>query len=161
VGRSFAAHLVISSPPFVDISEHLVYPPELPVEPGRLLATRTLFSPACNVALAMQAMIAPQSAKKEGEEAPANELRDFLMGIPLGGEQRKNVIDTLGKEVKMQKETVDFLKLLVDTNRLDCIDQIIATFEESYNQLTDTQVRLQTMLLSFNFVCKCYLAVSV
>jgi F0F1-type ATP synthase delta subunit len=86
-------------------------------------------------------MIAPQAPKREGDEAPPNELRDFLLGIPLGGDQRKDVIDTLGKEVKMQKETVDFLKLLVDTNRLDCIDSIISTFEDAYNELTDTQVR--------------------
>ena len=41
----------------------------------------------------------------------------------------------------MKQETVDFLKLLVDTNRLDSVESIITVFEQRYNELTDTQVR--------------------
>jgi F-type H+-transporting ATPase subunit delta len=88
----------------------------------------------------------PEAA--EGEEAPKNELRDFLLGIPLNGDRRKEVIDSLAKEVNMKKETADFLKLLIDVNRMDAIEDIINVFEERYNQVTDTQVHLR--ILSWN-----------
>ena len=76
-----------------------------------------------------------------GKEPETNDLRDFLLGVPLQGEARKEVIESLGKEVSMKQETIDFLKLLVDTNRLDCLEDIIRVFEDRYNALTDTQVR--------------------
>jgi F0F1-type ATP synthase delta subunit len=90
--------------------------------------------------LFVQAMIALPEVLDNSQDPPRNDLRDFLVGVPLEGEQRKEVIDTLGKEVNMRQETINFLKLLVDTNRLDCIDDIITVFEERYNTLTDTQV---------------------
>jgi hypothetical protein len=37
--------------------------------------------------------------------------------------------------------TLNFLNLLVDTNRIDAIDEICESFETSYCALTDTQVR--------------------
>jgi ATP synthase delta (OSCP) subunit len=51
------------------------------------------------------------------------------------------VIDALGKEVKMRQETIDFLKLLVDTNRFNAVQEIVEVFENKYNELTDTQAR--------------------
>lgn len=86
-------------------------------------------------------MLAPQSAKSDDEDPPENELREFLLGVPLGNEKRKDILDTLGKEVGMKQETVDFLKLLVDTNRLEAVESIITVFETRYNELTDTQAR--------------------
>ena len=73
------------------------------------------------------------------------------------------VIDTIGKEVNMRQETVDFLKLLVDTNRIDCITEIIDMFETKYNEITDTQVRviqaapLMHALLTVSATCTCCL----
>lgn len=69
-----------------------------------------------------------------------DDLRTFLLGVPLGQEERKNIISTLAKEVSMKQETLDFLHLLVDVNRLDAIEDIISAFDEKYNTITDTQV---------------------
>jgi F0F1-type ATP synthase delta subunit len=76
------------------------------------------------------------------EEKSVNELREFILGVPLGTDQRKTIIDAIAKDIKMQKETCDFLKLLIDTNRMDAIEDIINVFDEKYNILTDTQVRV-------------------
>lgn len=75
------------------------------------------------------------------EDKGKNELREFMMGVPLGQEQRKAIIDTIAKDISMQKETCDFLKLLIDTNRMDAIEDIVASFDVRYNVITDTQVR--------------------
>ena len=82
----------------------------------------------------MQAMMAVK------DEKTGNELRDFMLGVPLGQDQRKDIIDSIAKDISMQKETCDFLKLLIDTNRMDAIEDIIVVFDEKYNILTDTQV---------------------
>lgn len=73
------------------------------------------------------------------DEKTVNELRDFLLGVPLGQDQRKSIIDAIAKDISMQKETCDFLKLLIDTNRMDAIEDIVTVFDEKYNVITDTQ----------------------
>lgn len=75
-----------------------------------------------------------------------NDLRSFLLGVPLGSEERKKIVSALAKEVSMKQETVDFLHLLVDVNRMDAIEDIITAFDEKYNTLTDTQVCIQILL---------------
>lgn len=75
----------------------------------------------------------------DGGESKDN-LRSFLLGVPLGQEERKSIISALAKEVSMQQETLDFLHLLVDVNRLDAIEDIVVAFDEKYNVITDTQV---------------------
>ena len=42
-------------------------------------------------------MLAPQSAKSDEDDPPENELREFLLGVPLGNEKRKEILETLGK----------------------------------------------------------------
>lgn len=74
----------------------------------------------------------------EGSDSK-DDLRSFLLGVPLGQEERKKIISTLAKEVGMKQETLDFLHLLVDVNRLDAIEDIITAFDEKYNTITDTQ----------------------
>lgn len=86
------------------------------------------------------------------EENATNELREFLLGVPLGTDQRKDIIDTIAKDIGMQKETCDFLKLLIDTNRMDAIEDIVDVFDEKYNVLTDTQVRLFLLGRNFHFL---------
>jgi F0F1-type ATP synthase delta subunit len=85
------------------------------------------------------------------EEKSVNELREFILGVPL----RKTIIDAIAKDIKMQKETCDFLKLLIDTNRMDAIEDIINVFDEKYNILTDTQVRVLSPL-NLRFMWLCY-----
>ena len=60
----------------------------------------------------------------EKDDKP-NELREFMLGVPLGQDQRKAIIDSIAKDISMQKETCDFLKLLIDTNRMDAILSLI------------------------------------
>lgn len=82
-----------------------------------------------------------------GEGADSNDdLRSFLLGVPLGPDERKKIISTLAKEVSMKQETVDFLHLLVDVNRLDAIEDIISAFDDKYNTITDTQVSFLRLL---------------
>lgn len=81
-----------------------------------------------------------QAMMSAGEGADSNDdLRSFLLGVPLGPDERKKIISTLAKEVSMKQETVDFLHLLVDVNRLDAIEDIISAFDDKYNTITDTQ----------------------
>jgi F0F1-type ATP synthase delta subunit len=91
----------------------------------------------------MQAMMAVKDISEK------NELREFLLGVPLAPEKRKEIIDTISKDCGMQKETTDFLKLLIDTNRMDAIEDIANAFDDKYNKLTDTQVRTVAQLMLF------------
>lgn len=82
----------------------------------------------------------PQTAEKLADDgASSNELREFLRK-PLQAEARKEVIDTVAKEQSYCNEVRDFLKLLVDTNRFECLEEIVDVFERRYNELTDTQI---------------------
>lgn len=81
----------------------------------------------------------------EKDDKP-NELREFMLGVPLGQDQRKAIIDSIAKDISMQKETCDFLKLLIDTNRMDAIEDIVVVFDEKYNVITDTQVSTRLLL---------------
>lgn len=81
-------------------------------------------------------MIAPSEDKNK-----PNETRRFLLGAPLNLEKRKEVLASIAADANMQAETTNFLKLLLDTSRMDAIEDIIAVFEEKYNQMTETQAR--------------------
>eukprot|EP00892_Ulva_mutabilis_P008997 jgi/Ulvmu1/646/UM010_0016.1 len=84
--------------------------------------------------MSLQAMM----TSGEGSEN-RDDLRSFLLGVPLEAEERKNIISALAKEVSMKQETLDFLHLLIDVNRMDAIEDIIAAFDLKYNVITDTQ----------------------
>ena len=56
-------------------------------------------------------------------------------------EKKKKVVSNLAKEASLQKQTVNFLNLLMDKDRIAAIDQIFEAFEQTYCKLTETQVR--------------------
>lgn len=75
------------------------------------------------------------------------ELAKFLTNPVISAEKRNKVLDTVAKEVGFQQITLNFLKLLVDRNRIDGIDGICEQFEQRYCELSDTQVRFLNTLI--------------
>lgn len=87
----------------------------------------------------LQGMLAAPKPSGDNEDPPMNELRSFLFN-PLETEGRKEVVDSLGKEYKLQDETVNTLKVLIDNNRLECIEELVDVYERVYNETTDTKI---------------------
>jgi hypothetical protein len=55
-------------------------------------------------------------------------------------DKKKAVIQEIAKGAGFQKYTTNFLKLLVEKDRVNLLNEICESFEEQYCQLTDTQV---------------------
>lgn len=60
-------------------------------------------------------------------------------------DKKKDIVKKIAKEAGLSKYTVNFLNLLVDTDRIVAIEEILNAFEQTYCKMTDTQVR-QVML---------------
>jgi len=54
--------------------------------------------------------------------------------------QKKDLLARVGREAGLAPATLNFLSLLVDTDRLVAADEVFAAFEDAYCKLTDTQV---------------------
>lgn len=66
-----------------------------------------------------------------------------LMFNPIvEADKKKAVISEISKGAGFQKYTTNFLKLLVEKDRVNLLNEICESFEEQYCQLTDTQVRV-------------------
>ena len=67
-------------------------------------------------------------------------LKTFICNPVIAAEKKGLVIDSVAKEAGFQTMTANFLKLLIERQRIDNIDDILMQFEERYCQLTNTQV---------------------
>mmetsp|Transcript_17122 Transcript_17122/g.47778 ORF Transcript_17122/g.47778 Transcript_17122/m.47778 type:complete len:225 (+) Transcript_17122:131-805(+) len=70
----------------------------------------------------------------------SEDIASYLQSPVVNEDQKKNMIATLGTEAGFNEYTLNFLNLLVDRQRMDCIDQVMQSFETKYCELTDTQV---------------------
>jgi len=68
-------------------------------------------------------------------------LKTFICNPVVAADKKGAVIDSVAKEAGFQPMTANFLKLLVDRQRIDSIDAILEQFEEKYCKLTNTQAR--------------------
>jgi F-type H+-transporting ATPase subunit delta len=76
-----------------------------------------------------------QSVFKENAQ-----IKEFLQNPVADMEKKKKVVGNLAKEASLQKQTVNFLNLLMDKDRIGAIDQVFEAFEQTYCKLTETQV---------------------
>lgn len=71
-------------------------------------------------------------------------LAGFLSNPVAKAEQKKKLIETIGKEAGFNPFSVNFLCLLVDKQRIDSVAQICEEFENLYCEVTDTEVATVT-----------------
>lgn len=65
---------------------------------------------------------------------------DLMYNPVVEADKKKAVIQEISKGAGFQKYTTNFLKLLVEKDRVNLLNEICESFEEQYCQLTDTQV---------------------
>ena len=68
------------------------------------------------------------------------DVKSFLDNPIIAPEKKRNVIQSIGKEAGLNADTVTFLNLVLDKDRLMALEEICESFEKRYCQLTDTQV---------------------
>jgi F-type H+-transporting ATPase subunit delta len=68
---------------------------------------------------------------------------DLMFNPIVEADKKKAVIDSISKGAGFQKYTSNFLKLLVEKDRVNLLSEICESFEEQYCTMTDTQVRGQ------------------
>lgn len=71
-------------------------------------------------------------------------VKDHFGNPVVSDEDKLQLLDKISKEGGFSQNTQNFLGLLVSARRFDCIDEIVAAFEEKYCSLTDTQVATLT-----------------
>lgn len=69
------------------------------------------------------------------------QVKDHFGNPVVSDADKLELLEKMGKESGFSQNTQNFLGLLVQARRFDCIDEIVAAFEEKYCSLTDTQVR--------------------
>lgn len=65
---------------------------------------------------------------------------DLMYNPVVESDKKKAVIQEIAKGAGFQKYTTNFLKLLVEKDRVNLLNEICESFEEQYCQMTDTQV---------------------
>ena len=78
------------------------------------------------------------------KESP--DVKDFLDNPIILPEKKRSVIQSIAKEAGLNKDTVTFLNLVLDKDRLMALEEICESFEKAYCGLTDTQVRARQRL---------------
>lgn len=68
------------------------------------------------------------------------DVKSFLDNPIIAPEKKRNVIQSIGKEAGLNADTITFLNLVLDKDRLMALEEICESFEKRYCQLTDTQV---------------------
>merc|ERR1711976_32262 len=71
-----------------------------------------------------------------------NVLCDLMVNPLVSAEKKINLIEKISVEGSFNNVTKNFLKLLVDKGRIDCIVEVFEAFEVLYCQATDTQVAM-------------------
>lgn len=77
------------------------------------------------------------------------DLHELLQNPIIADDNKKSVIQSLAKECDFNDATWRFLQLIVDKGRIDCIEEIVDSFEAEYCKLTDTQVKNGVLGLQF------------
>merc|ERR1711941_238402 len=71
-----------------------------------------------------------------------NALCDLMVNPLVSAEKKINLIERISIEGSFNNVTKNFLMLLVDKGRIDCIVEVFEAFEVLYCQATDTQVAM-------------------
>ena len=68
------------------------------------------------------------------------DVKTFLDNPIISLEKKRNVIQSIGKEAGLNQDTITFMNLVLDKDRLMALEEICESFEKAYCRLTDTQV---------------------
>ncbi|KAJ3700530.1 hypothetical protein LUZ61_004235 [Rhynchospora tenuis] len=66
----------------------------------------------------------------------------FFSNPTILPEKKKEVVEEIVKSSELQSQTANFLGVVVDSDRIDALPDIVQEFEKSYNRLTNTEVAL-------------------
>ncbi|KAL5538525.1 hypothetical protein UlMin_044687 [Ulmus minor] len=67
---------------------------------------------------------------------------DFFLNPTISIEKKRSVLDDMAKSSSLQPHTVNFLNIVLDSKRIDLINEIVKEFELVYNKLTDTELAI-------------------
>ncbi|CAH9128756.1 unnamed protein product [Cuscuta epithymum] len=75
---------------------------------------------------------------------------DFFASPVMRDENKRSVLDEIAESSELQPHTVNFLKILLDMNRMELIKDIVKEFEELYNQATETELAVVTSVVKLD-----------
>ncbi|KAK9826862.1 hypothetical protein WJX81_001390 [Elliptochloris bilobata] len=68
------------------------------------------------------------------------DVKDFLFNPMVDVGKKRDLLSSLANDAGLSKHTLNFLNLLLDSDRLVAIESIFEEFQAAYCRLTDTQV---------------------
>ena len=71
-------------------------------------------------------------------------LHSFLVNPTVLDQHKKSVLETLARKAGFSPYTLNLLNLIVDRKRTKILKDIVAKFEELYDEMTDTEVAIVT-----------------
>ncbi|CAL0325290.1 unnamed protein product [Lupinus luteus] len=80
--------------------------------------------------------------EKINEIFSEKQVLDFFINPTITIEKKIQIIDDIATSSSLQPHTRDFLKILVDSRRIDIVKEIMKEFELVYNTLTNTELAI-------------------
>ncbi|KAK4753868.1 hypothetical protein SAY87_001972 [Trapa incisa] len=118
------------------------------LRPGSALGARMVATAAASYAAAL-ADIARSNNTLDATSADIEKVEkvfsdpkvlQFFCNPTVGLEKKRKVIDEIADSSSLQPHTANFLNILVDSKRIDLINEIVKDFETVYNKITDTEL---------------------
>ena len=78
----------------------------------------------------------PQAAMRETPD-----VKEFLFNPMVDVGKKRDLLSSLANDAGLSKHTLNFLNLLLDSDRLVAVESIFDEFQAAYCRLTDTQAR--------------------
>ncbi|OIW00268.1 hypothetical protein TanjilG_31830 [Lupinus angustifolius] len=78
--------------------------------------------------------------EKINEIFSEKQVLEFFINPTIAVEKKIQVIDDIATSSSLQPHTRDFLKILIDSKRIDIVKDIVKEFELVYNTLTNTEL---------------------
>jgi len=69
------------------------------------------------------------------------DVKDFLFNPMVDIGKKRDLLSSLANDAGLSKHTLNFMNLLLDSDRLVAMEQIFDAFQTAYCRLTDTQAR--------------------
>lgn len=77
-------------------------------------------------------------------------IYDFFVNPTISIEKKREVLDEITKESKVQAHTANFLNILIDMKRIELIRDIVKEFEIVFNKLTDTELAVVSSVVKLD-----------
>lgn len=69
------------------------------------------------------------------------DVKEFLFNPMVDVGKKRDLLSSLANDAGLSKHTLNFLNLLLDSDRLVAVESIFDEFQAAYCRLTDTQAR--------------------